>query len=197
MKNLLKMLASEIRKIRKIRAEDLDKISKIVMEVFPEDCNIIIRYIRYIYAFVRDHSYIVEINNELVGFSINSVEYGRGHVMYLAVKSNYRRRGIGKALLCVSLIHFFHQLDLSEVFLEVQTENIPAIKLYESLGFRIVRRIPRYYVDGSDCYVMIIDRGTFDNVCEKICMRLLNNYDLHEVGSLFSKSSRHDYYLSN
>ncbi|NPA70272.1 MAG: GNAT family N-acetyltransferase [Crenarchaeota archaeon] len=191
------MQASEVKRIRKIRVEDLEEISRIIMEVFPEDCNIIIRYVKYIYAIVRDHSYIVEINNNIAGFCINSVEYGRGHIMYLAVKSNYRRRGVGKALLCVSLIHFFYELDLSEVFLEVQTENVPAIRLYESLGFRIVRRIPRYYIDGSDCYVMVVDKGTFRNFCESMCISLLDDYDLHEVGSLFSKSSRHDYYLSN
>lgn len=191
------MQASEVKRIRKIRVEDLEEISRIIMEVFPEDCNIIIRYVKYIYAIVRDHSYIVEINNNIAGFCINSVEYGRGHIMYLAVKSNYRRRGVGKALLCVSLIHFFYELDLSEVFLEVQTENVPAIRLYESLGFRIVRRIPRYYIDGSDCYVMVVDKGTFRSFCESMCISLLDDYDLHEVGSLFSKSSRHDYYLSN
>ncbi len=191
------MQANEVRKIRKIRAEDLNEISRIIMEVFPEDCNIIIRYVKYIYAIVRDHSYVVEINNDIAGFCISSVEYGRGHIMYLAVKSNYRRRGIGKALLCISLIHFFYELDVSEVFLEVQTENVPAIKLYESLGFRIVRRIPRYYIDGSDCYVTIIDRERFRESCEMMCLSLLDDYELHEVCSLFSKSSRHDYYLSN
>ena len=183
--------------IRKIRSEDLEDVSRIIMEVFPEDCTVIIRYVRYIYGLVREHSYVVEISNSIVGFSINSVEYGRGHIMYLAVRDGYRGRGIGKALLCMSLIHFFYGLKLPEVFLEVQTGNMPAIRLYESLGFRIVRRIPRYYIDGSDCYVMTISSRTFRDICDRVCIPLLNDYDLHEVGRLFPKSSSHDNYLSN
>ncbi len=182
--------------IRKIERKDIDEISKIIIDVFPEDCTIIIRYVKYIYNLVKDHSYVVDIEGTVAGFSINSVEYGKGHIMYLAVRREYRRRGLGKALLCISLIHFFYELSLTEVFLEVQTENDPAIRLYESLGFRIIRRIPRYYMDGSDCYVMTITRDVFSKK-KDICMSLLDDYDLHEVCSLFSKSSCHNDDLAN
>jgi len=44
--------------------------------------------------------------------------------------------------------------DTTEVYLEVRVSNTPAISLYEKLGFRVVGRIPRYYSDGEDAYIM-------------------------------------------
>ena len=43
-----------------------------------------------------------------------------------------------------------------EVFeLHVDVSNLPAIKLYESLGFEIKRVISRYYEHGEDAYYML------------------------------------------
>lgn len=36
-----------------------------------------------------------------------------------------------------------------ELWLEVHEENVPAQKLYEKMGFKEVRRRPRYYKDGA------------------------------------------------
>lgn len=48
---------------------------------------------------------------------------------------------------------FAHLIDAKgqgkELWLEVHEENVPAQKLYEKLGFREIRRRPRYYKDGA------------------------------------------------
>jgi len=41
--------------------------------------------------------------------------------------------------------------------LEVRVSNSIAILLYESIGYRIQARIPRYYSNGEDAYLMIKD----------------------------------------
>lgn len=40
-----------------------------------------------------------------------------------------------------------------ELWLEVHEENVPAQKLYEKLGFKEVRRRPRYYKDGGTAII--------------------------------------------
>ena len=45
---------------------------------------------------------------------------------------------------------------VESLFLEVRVSNTPAINLYKKFGFKIVRRIPYYYRDGEDAYVMVI-----------------------------------------
>ena len=60
-------------------------------------------------------------------------------------------RGIGRRLLD-ELLHF---ADGGVVYLEVRTDNEPAIALYRSVGFEQVGRRRRYYrVSGADAYTM-------------------------------------------
>jgi ribosomal-protein-alanine N-acetyltransferase len=51
----------------------------------------------------------------------------------------------------------FVERHVSTVRLEVRTSNFPAQRLYLDLGYRIIRRMPRYYTTGDDGYLMIKD----------------------------------------
>ena len=42
----------------------------------------------------------------------------------------------------------------NESYLEVRTDNIPAIKLYESLGFDRIATLNTYYKDGRNAFLM-------------------------------------------
>jgi ribosomal-protein-alanine N-acetyltransferase len=44
--------------------------------------------------------------------------------------------------------------DAKEVYLEVRVSNTPAIRLYEKLGFKIVKVLEGYYSDGENAYLM-------------------------------------------
>jgi ribosomal-protein-alanine N-acetyltransferase len=41
------------------------------------------------------------------------------------------------------------------VRLEVRTLNTPAQKLYESLGYTVTQRLPKYYSNGGDGLLML------------------------------------------
>jgi ribosomal protein S18 acetylase RimI-like enzyme len=41
------------------------------------------------------------------------------------------------------------------VRLEVRTSNVAAQKLYLNLGYKIVRRMSRYYTSGDDGFLMV------------------------------------------
>lgn len=75
----------------------------------------------------------------------------------IGVVPEYRRRGIGTALLqaCEA------QLAVRRVRLSVRASNQAAIDLYERLDYQRVGRWGRYYQDGEDALVMEkrLDRG--------------------------------------
>jgi [ribosomal protein S18]-alanine N-acetyltransferase len=65
-------------------------------------------------------------------------------ILNLAVVPQFRRRRLATALLNAALTQFRNRR-VRRVFLEVRESNIPAIRLYEKLGFAVSSRRPSYY----------------------------------------------------
>ena len=65
-------------------------------------------------------------------------------VMNVAVHPDFRRRGIAEALVN-SLVEELKAIDSHSLTLEVRASNVPAISLYEKLGFSEVGRRKNYY----------------------------------------------------
>ncbi len=82
------------------------------------------------------------------------LEEHTGHIMNIAVDPNHRGKGVGSALLRAALDHLW-RMEASCAELEVRTDNTSAIRLYERYGFEISERLPRYYQNGDDAYLMI------------------------------------------
>ena len=77
-----------------------------------------------------------------------------GHVKDLAVRPDARGEGLGANLLGTAL-SICRQQGVGRVKLEVRETNEPAKRLYDRFGFEIHRRLPRYYDDGEDAFVMV------------------------------------------
>jgi ribosomal-protein-alanine N-acetyltransferase len=101
------------------------------------------------------HYVAARADGKLVGYAgiarlgrVRPFEY---EIHTIGVDPEYQGRGIGRRL--VSQI-----LELasgSVVFLEVRTDNVPAIRLYESFGFVNIGLRRRYYrASGADAYTM-------------------------------------------
>lgn len=92
---------------------------------------------------------------ELVGSAIGRIEKIRGRVVgrvyTLDVRPDFRRRGVGAALL-KRLEEYFKSLGCEKVMLEVAVDNEPAISLYKSLGYTFASRLKDYYGRGRDAY---------------------------------------------
>ncbi len=70
----------------------------------------------------------------------------------VGVDPAYQRHGIGRGMMS-RLLEFAG--DAATVFLEVRTDNEPALGLYRSLGFVNVGLRKRYYrISGADAYTM-------------------------------------------
>ncbi len=83
-------------------------------------------------------------------------EYRVLHLISIAVLREYRRMGIGSALLKATIDEAVLDGNIASIYLEVRVSNEPAIRLYRKFGFREVRVIRGYYRDGEDAYVMVL-----------------------------------------
>jgi len=72
-----------------------------------------------------------------------------GSIQNVGVAPRHRGLGLGRALVLRAL-HGFQSAKMKRVFLEVTAENIPAVRLYESLGFRISRTLYHAVEDEPD-----------------------------------------------
>jgi len=89
--------------------------------------------------------------DQVAGASINIIQKNEdgkrdteGWVDDLYVRRPWRKRGLGRALLTGSL-HLFKAQGMTHAGLGVDTENLSgALRLYESVGFRVVRRATAY-----------------------------------------------------
>ena len=93
----------------------------------------------------------------IIGFAGFWLMLKEAHIISIAVKSDYRRIGVGEGLL-VSTIELATQLNANAVTLEVRASNEIAQALYKKYGFQLVGRRHNYYSDnGEDALLMKID----------------------------------------
>ena len=96
----------------------------------------------------------------ILGYVVGDVmpNHGRdiGHVKDLAVAPDAQGRGLGRALLTRALARFA-AAGVALTKLEVRDTNEAALGLYRDTGFEVMRRVPRYYQDGEDALVMVLD----------------------------------------
>ena len=102
----------------------------------------------------KNTTYIVaKENNEAVGFAGISTCLDEATLNNIVVKKSCRGRGIGGELL-ESLIDLCGDLHMRTFTLEVDTENAPAIHLYEKFGFKNLGIRKKYYNGSRDAYIM-------------------------------------------
>ncbi len=82
--------------------------------------------------------------NRVVGYVGSQSVMGEADMMNIAVATDYRRQGIGEKLVAV-LMDMLKKKDVHSLALEVRVSNVPAITLYNKLGFVQVGRRPNYY----------------------------------------------------
>lgn len=142
--------------------EDLQKVMHINRVCLPEnytDFFFIDLYRRFPETFI-----VAEMNGEVIGYIMCRIELGfsnfglggiikKGHIVSVAVLPQYRRKGIGEALINEAL-NGMRLYNAKQCYLEVRVGNAPAISLYKKLGFQIARTIHGYYSDGEDAYLM-------------------------------------------
>ncbi len=69
-----------------------------------------------------------------------------GSIQNLGIHPDHRGRGLGRALM-IKALRGFRKVGVERVSLDVTADNVPAVRLYESLGFRCLcttyRQLPQ------------------------------------------------------
>ena len=95
----------------------------------------------------------------IAGYIVARETAGELHINNFAVRSGYRRRGIGTALLD-RVVQEARRRNANAAFLEVRSTNHSAQALYEKCGFRAIARRANYYSDPpEDAVVMTLNLG--------------------------------------
>ena len=98
-------------------------------------------------------------HQRIAGYIVARESAGELHINNVAVRDQYRRRGIGSALLS-RIMDTAKRLKVQVAFLEVRSGNEAAQALYQKIGFQAIARRPDYYSDPrEDAVVMSLTLG--------------------------------------
>lgn len=99
--------------------------------------------------------WIVAVDEDkVVGYIGSQSVLGQADIMNLAVRTDYRRQGVGRDLV-LALVDELQKQNVTIAMLEVRVSNTPAITLYESLGFcKVGCRKNYYFHPKEDAYIM-------------------------------------------
>ncbi len=105
------------------------------------------------YAHGSLNGYIIKENGKLVAFITYVISYDFADIADVFTHPDYRKKGYAKELISRA-IEDIKSKKISSILLEVRQGNIPAISLYESLGFVEISIRKKYYDDGENALVL-------------------------------------------
>lgn len=128
--------------IQKMTKDDIDEVLKIEKNANINMLNssMLINYIETPNSLL----YVAKFNFEIVGFVIFTVLFDHIDLDFIAVKEDFRRKGVATSLLnklyCIAL-----KQEIFDIFLEVRVSNKDAINFYENQGFENISVRKNYY----------------------------------------------------
>ena len=94
------------------------------------------------------------IESPIAGYIVARETAGELHINNVAVRREYRRRGIGAALL-TRILDEARRRQANAAFLEVRSGNQAAQSLYKMSGFKAIARRPNYYSEPQEDAVVM------------------------------------------
>lgn len=129
--------------IEEVNSTHLDFIVNILQDEFN------VKYSKNEYS--KEYVYI--LNDKVVGFIIYEYIYDRIELDYIYVLPDNRKDGIASKLM-EQMINFSFEVDSLNITLEVNENNISALRLYQKFDFKICATRERYYKN-ERAYLMI------------------------------------------
>ena len=128
--------------IRQMEKKDIEQVERIEKEIFSipwsahsfEDA-----------AMTKENIYLVcECNGVIAGYCGLWTVLGEGNITNMAVDKEYRKKGIGEALM-KEMEKRGRQKDVDIFFLEVRQSNAAARRLYDKMGSKEIGTRKRFY----------------------------------------------------
>jgi len=128
--------------IRTFEMEDSDSVEQLWKEVFPDDPphNAPRKVICNKMAVQKELFFVAEENRSIIGTVMTGYDGHRGWLYTVAVKQEYRRKGIGRQLVNYA-ITALSKIGCPKVNLQVRSTNVEVVAFYRALGFSIEDRI--------------------------------------------------------
>jgi len=103
----------------------------------------------------KNRKYIVAKSEEgeILGFAGILINIDCAEIMNIVVKKSSRKKGIGQQLLN-RLIELVKESERTIIYLEVNSNNEPAIQLYQKNGFTEIGRRKKYYHQTDDAILL-------------------------------------------
>lgn len=131
-------------KIEKMTISDLEEIKDVLEKDFDDFWKV--NTLKE--ELLSNYSYFITIKldktNEILGFAGFKKTLDTADIMNIVVRKDFRNKKIGKKLLS-TLIKKAKEQDIKTIFLEVNSKNLPALKLYENIGFKKIGIRKNYY----------------------------------------------------
>ncbi len=102
----------------------------------------------------RLHHPPVTQHHTIAGYIVARETAGELHINNVAVREQYRQRGIGSVLLG-RIVQEAKRLGVNAAFLEVRSGNYAAQALYEKCGFRAIAQRSNYYSEPREDAVVM------------------------------------------
>lgn len=139
-------------KIRKMKEADALRISELEAICFSQPWSV--SSLLDTWKTGQSLFLVAEMEGELCGYVGMTYAADEGEITNIAVFPEYRRQGVGEALLG-ALQRAAAGLSLTVIFLDVRLSNTSALALYQKMGFEEVGIRKRFYTDPEeDAYVM-------------------------------------------
>ena len=147
--------ATESMRFRPMSIADLDEVMSIERSAFRFPWSM--GFFRQELQVACARSILAELDGRIIGYVLFWILPGALDIHNIAVHMEYRRRGIARVLLR-RIIEQAKEQTITRVLLEVRASNLPAQKLYESIGFVTTGVRKGYYSDnGEDALAMTLD----------------------------------------
>lgn len=140
--------------VRRASQEDLPTVFELEKSCFSDPYPIEVLVV--LQSLYPELFLVAEYNGKVVGYVSGVIRIdGSGHIVSICVDPKYRMKGIGRQLMIEIEDTMRKQFSVCTYRLEVRVSNSTAIQLYKSIGYSIQARIPKYYSNGEDAYLMI------------------------------------------
>lgn len=145
-------------RIRPFRSEDIEAVTQILQKspgaaAWPQASHEKLLRQSGVFALVT------EAGSAVTGYIVVRVVADEAEVLNLAVAPEWRRRGLGSALL-LALIKELQSRQLASVFLEVRESNHAALDFYNNHGFLPTGRRTAYYRDPVEDAICMVKKVT-------------------------------------
>lgn len=142
--------------IRPLTITDLEDVLRLNLRCFRNGEN----YTKHTFSYLLNESgtlsyQAISAEGQMVGFIFVMINpEGVAHITTVGVAPEHRRRGLAGRLL-EHLDYVLRAKKIDTVVLEVRVGNMTAQHLYNRHGYAVTQRIPNYYNNGEDGYLMM------------------------------------------